>query len=125
MVNNGFELFVGLALLVLGVIGSIQKRFSFGLGPAKGGSASPDFTITLTESRAVFFSRFCIAEGGIIVALWLLAFIGDMILPRWSGFVAGAGLVIALLVFAVCAFFELSEPLIAKDQKGKKKKNSE
>ncbi len=125
MVNNGFELIVGLVLLVLGVMGTRQKRFSFGLGPARGGSASPDFTITLTESRAVFFSRFCIAEGGIIVALWLVAFMGDMILRRWLGFVAGAGLFMALLVFAGCAFFELSEPLIAKDQKRKKKKNSE
>jgi hypothetical protein len=96
-----------------------------GLGPARGGSASPDFTITLTESRAVFFSRFCIAEGGIIIVLWLLAFIGDKVLGRWLGFAAGAGLVIALLVFAVCSFFELSEPLIAKDKKGKKKKISE
>jgi hypothetical protein len=125
LIATTFELIVGLALLVWGVIGTLQKRSSFGLGSKTGGPASRDFTITLTESRAVFFSRICIVEGGIIVALWLLAYMGDMILRRWLGFVAGAGLVIALLVFAGCAFFELSEPLIAKDKKNKKKKNSE
>ncbi len=106
--QHWLELIVGLALLVSGVIGTIQKRFSFGLGR----SPTPNSTITLTESRAVVFSRLCIVEGGIIVALWLLVFMGDKILGRWLGAVAAAGLIIDLLVFAVCSIYELSEPSI-------------
>jgi hypothetical protein len=123
--NHWFELGIGAFLLIGGIVGVIKKRFSFGLGPARGGSASPNFTVTLTESRAVFFSRLCVVEGAIVIALWFIAYSGDKVLTRWIGAVAGAALIIALLTFGICAFFEVTEPLIAKDKTGKKKKRSE
>ena len=123
MNSHGFDLLVGVFLFILGLVGSLRKRLSFGLG--RDNLASPNLSITLTESRVVLFSRICMVEGAIIVGLWLVAFMGNTALSRWLGVVAGAGLVIAFLVFVGCAFFELSEPLIAKGKKGKKKKISE
>jgi hypothetical protein len=118
------ELIAGAFLLIEGIVGIIRKRVSFGLGSGRFGSASPGSTITLTESRAVFLGRVCTVEGGIIIALWL-AYFGDEVLGRWLGFVAAVALILALLVFAVCAIFELSEPLMAKEKRDKKKKRSE
>lgn len=108
MDNHEFELVVGVILLIMGIVGIVRKRFSFGL--RRSGLVYVNLVITLTAARAVFFSLICIGEGGIIVALWFLAATGDKILNEgWLTIAAGAGLMITPLVFLICAFFELLE----------------
>ncbi|MCC7448424.1 MAG: hypothetical protein IT324_13465 [Anaerolineae bacterium] len=122
MDNNGFELALGIVFLFLGTICAVRKRFSFGLG--RDNRASAKLTITLTESRAIIFGSVCIAEGVIIVALWLFTSIGTQTEHNgWLGVVTGVGLVIALSVFVGSSFFEFSESSVARDRKGKR--NSE
>jgi hypothetical protein len=109
-VNNIFELGVGVVLLCVGLIAVIQKKFSMGLGPARGGSAHPLFTINITGIRAVIFGLEAVISAVAIFLIWLRynPLQGSPIDDTGIvGFAALCAIGISLICFVICAFFEI------------------
>ena len=108
--TNTFELGIGVVLLCVGLVAGIRKNFSLGLSPGRaGGSAHPLFTITITGIRAIIFALVTLVSSLTVILVWLHynPVQGASMDDRGIiGFVALSSIVISILCFLICAFFE-------------------